>query len=235
MDGTTMWNRDPPPGFQGLHPDRPVTMYQRHLPHWRQDGATYFVTFRLGDALPQSKLRELEAVRADWERRHPPPHSREVLEQLTREVVGRVERWLDQGMGSCLLRQRPVAAFVTEAMHHFDGDRYELAYYVVMPNHVHAIVRPLRPESEPLDNILGSWKQFSAGRINKAVRRRGELWQEESFDRIVRDEEHLYRAIQYIGANPARGGLPQDDCPLWIRPEWEALGWTFERRSHEIT
>jgi hypothetical protein len=45
------WNRPAPPGFQGLHPDIPVTFYYRHLPHWRQDGATYFVTFRLAEHL----------------------------------------------------------------------------------------------------------------------------------------------------------------------------------------
>src|SRR5258707_12522120 len=52
-----MWNLPPPPGFQGLHPDKPVTAYQRHLPHWRQDGATYFVTFRLADAESRPRTR----------------------------------------------------------------------------------------------------------------------------------------------------------------------------------
>lgn len=60
------WNLEPPPGFQGLHPERPITFYCRHLPHWRQDGATYFVTFRLGDSLPQSKLRELKRIKEQW-------------------------------------------------------------------------------------------------------------------------------------------------------------------------
>ena len=67
-----MWNLPPPPGFQGLHPDKPITVYQRHLPHWRQDGATYFVTFRLADSLPQSKLDELAALKEAWGRRHAP-------------------------------------------------------------------------------------------------------------------------------------------------------------------
>jgi hypothetical protein len=55
----------------------------------------------------------------------------------------------------------------------------------------------------------------------------GELWQDESYDRIIRNEEHLWRAIQYIGSNPKNAGLPSDCCPLWIRPEWKALGWDF--------
>ena len=51
-----MINPAPPPGFRGLNPEQPVQIYYRHLPHWRQAGATYFVTFRLADALPQEKL-----------------------------------------------------------------------------------------------------------------------------------------------------------------------------------
>jgi REP element-mobilizing transposase RayT len=223
-----MWNLPPPPGFQGLHPDKPVTFYERNLPHWRQAGATYFVTFRLGDSLPQDKLRELEGFKREWERRHPPPRSGKELDELARELVDRIERWLDQGYGDCVLKQPNFASLVTEAMHHFDGNRYELGAYVVMPNHVHLIVRPMDVEDDALELILKSWKQFSARRINTATGGRGMLWQQESFDRIVRDAEHLYRALQYIGRNPDKAGLTKKQCPLWVRPEWVELGWKFE-------
>jgi REP element-mobilizing transposase RayT len=243
-----MWNLPPPPGFQGLHPDKPVTVYHRHLPHWRQEGATYFVTFRLADSLPQNKLDELAALKEDWERRHPPggtallsrpsataQESRPTgmdadsdREELAREVQQRVERWLDQGMGSCPLKQADLAAFLTSAMHHFDDDRYELDCYVVMPNHAHVIVRPLMPEAHTLETIVGSWKKYSSRRINHALQQAGDLWQDESYDRILRDGEHLWRAIQYIAANPDKAGLPHESCPLWIRPQWVELGWRFE-------
>ena len=245
-----MWNLPSPPGFQGLHPDKPVTVYQRHLPHWRQDGATYFVTFRLADSLPQSKLDELASLKADWERQHPPRRtallsrqsgtaqesrptrnstaSDAALEELAHQVQERIERWLDQGMGCCPLKQPFLAAFLTTAMHHFDDDRYELDCYAVMPNHAHVIVRPLMPELHPLEAIVGSWKKYSSRRINRELHRTGDLWQEESCDRIVRDGEHLWRAIQYIGANPDKAGLPRESCPLWIRPQWIELGWRFD-------
>jgi REP element-mobilizing transposase RayT len=197
----------------------------RHLPHWRQDGATYFVTFRLHDSLPQEKVRELAAWRSVWERRHPPPHRDSALQALSREVMRRVEAWLDQGMGSCVLGH--YAAEVASAMRYFDGQRYELASHVVMPNHVHAIVRPLLDDDDPLEMVLKSWKGYTARQINRRLGRRGQLWQREGFDRIIRDEEHLYRCIQYIGANPVKAGLPVDVCQCWIRPEWEALGWRF--------
>ncbi|MDA1055562.1 MAG: transposase [Planctomycetota bacterium] len=223
-----MWNLAAPPGFQGLHPDKPVTVYQRHLPHWRQDGATYFVTFRLFDSLPQAKLNELDGLKAEWERRHPPPRSNAVLEELARMTFERVEQWLDQGMGDCVLKEPEFARQLSDSMRHFDGERYELDSYVVMPNHVHVIFRPLEPTSWALEDILGSWKSFTSRRINAALHRSDDLWQEESFDRIIRDEEHLWRCIQYIGRNPDKAGLPKGSCPLWIRPEWDQLGWKFE-------
>ena len=252
-----MWNLPPPLSFQGLHPDKPLRVYQRHLPHWRQDGATYFVTYRLADSPPQAKLEELEFLRAEWGRRlslgetaqesrptgetaqenrptsetaqeNRPTLSSAALEALAHALQERVERWLDQGMGRCVLRKPSLAALVSSSMHHFDDQRYELGCYVVMPNHVHVVVRPLIPEIHPLEEILGSWKKHSSRRINRELHTRGELWQEESYDRIIRDAEHLWRVIQYLGSNPERAGLGQDSCPLWIRPQWAKCGWKFE-------
>jgi hypothetical protein len=68
-------------------------------------------------------------------------------------------------------------------------------------------------------------------KIGSAVETDGPLFQEECFDRILRDEEHLYRALQYIGRNPSKAGLRRDACPTWVRPEWEALGWRFEKED----
>jgi len=225
-----MWYLPPPLGFQGLREDQPLEVYVRHLPHWRQAGGTYFLTFRLADSLPQAKLEELAGMRRKWERRHAHPWSKDVLERLAGEVVERVERWLDQGMGSCVLSDSCFAAFVTEAMHYFDNECYELDAYVAMANHGHAIVRPLLCEEHPLETIVGSWKQFSSKRINACRGGKGELWQDKSYDRIVRDEEHLWRCLQYICRIPRNVNLAPGACPLWVRPDWSPLGWAFEDR-----
>jgi putative transposase len=229
-----MWNLPGPPGFRGLDPDKPLRVYFRHLPHWRQEGATYFVTFRLHDSLPQEKLRQLDAFRREWEKKNPPPYQQKELEKLALETIRRVEAWLDQGMGSCRLKEPEASKRVADAMHHFDGQRYELDSYVIMPNHVHAIVRPLDDQDQPLERILQSWKRHTSLEMNRLFGLTGAVWQEESFDRIIRDEEHLYRGIQYMGSNPDKAGLPVEQCPLWIRPEWVELGWTWEMQRAAV-
>ena len=223
-----MWNQPAPRGFQGLREDLPVTVYQQALPHWRQDGATYFVTFRLYDSLPQSKLCELRQFKEEWERRHPPPRSNDSLEALSREIMQRMERWLDKGMGSCVLKSGDVSALLADILHAHDDSRYEMGCYVLMPNHVHAIVRPMEPVKYPLEKILKIWKGVSAREINRHLNECGTLWQRESFDRIIRNEEHLDRVMQYIGRNPEMAGLSDADVRLWVNPSWVEDGWEFE-------
>lgn len=223
-----MWNLEAPSSFQGLREDLPLEMYLRHMPHWRQAGATYFVTFRLADSLPTAKLDELAALRHEWELRHAPPHSKEALDRLAHQQASRIEQWLDEGMGSCVLKEPISAGLLADGMHHFDCERYELGAYVIMPNHCHALVRPLDYEVHPLETILGSWKGISGKQINARRDRHGTLWQDESYDRIVRDAEHLYRCVQYIGRNPAKSRLRDHEFLLWLRPEWQQQGWRFE-------
>ena len=143
-------------------------------------------------------------------------------------LCGKSSDGLTREWGSCLLKRHDIARKVCEALHFFDGDRYELGAYVVMPNHVHLLVRTLQPKEHPLETILQSRKRHTAQSINRYLSRAGTLWQEESFDRIVRDEEHLWRCIQYIGRNPKLANLPREDCPRWVPTTWEKLGWAFE-------
>ena len=150
-----------------------------------------------------------------------------MLDEIARELFRRIEGWLDQGMGSCVLKQSKLAEEVVKAMHDRDGTEHELGCYVVMANHVHAIVRPLVPRENDLEDVLKIWKGRSAYEINRLRGERGTLWQRESYDRIIRDEEHLWRVIQYIGRNPKNAGVDPKTTPLWIRPSWIECGWHF--------
>lgn len=227
------FNLPAPPGFRGFDPRGPVRIYHRHLPHWRQDGATYFVTFNLADAVPANKQREIRATREEWERNHPPPRDEQTWVDYARTVFRNAERVMDAGYGRCWFQQSEYAEELDRSLRHFHGKRYELGCFVIMANHGHLIMRPL--EGFDLEKELGAIKRTTARFINEKERRSGSssrpaesLWQQESYDRIIRDEEHLWRVLQYIGRNPAKAGIPPDKWRRWINPEWISCGWRFE-------
>jgi REP element-mobilizing transposase RayT len=185
---------------------------RRHLPHWEQPGRTYFVTFRLADSLPQDKLRQWEAERDRWLQQHRPPLTHQQQEEFDRLFPERLERWLDAGHGDCCLRQPEVAAMVAAALRHFDGNRYVLGRYVIMPNHVHVLVTPLADQTVP--RILHSWKSYTATEINRRLGRTGALWQQEYFDHLVRNERALAHFEDYIRQNPIHASLKEGDYVL---------------------
>jgi putative transposase len=213
----------PPPGFQGFDPHKPVEIYRRHLPHWRQAGATYFVTFRLADALPRERVVQLKEERELWERSHPAPTDPE-LEAMWREQMTKIEQWTDQGHGACLLSCHGAAEIVEGTLMHFDGARYALFGRIVMPNHVHVVLRPF--DGHALEDTIESWKKFSARQINALCGRSGPVWQEEYFDRIVRDTPHLRRVVRYLEKNAQQTGWRRK---VWIAPMW--LEWVGRGRD----
>ena len=205
----------PPPGFRGLAPDKPVTVYRRHLPHWRQEGATYYVTFRLADSLPATKLAELRCDREAWRNRCPNPSDKD-QEELLRSQMEKMEAWLDEGHGSCILKRGEFAQVVEDCLRFFDAERYALFSATIMSNHVHACVKP--QGKWELDAVLKGWKSVSSRQINPVLGRKGRLWQDESYDRIVRDTQHLRRVVKYIEANPKQAGV---EARCWTTPMWD--------------
>lgn len=117
----------------------------------------------------------------------------------------RVDAALDKGHGESFLRDRVAGEIVTEALRKFDGERYRLHAWCVMPNHAHVVVQPLG--AFELGAIVKSWKAFSAAHINRALERRGALWAPDYFDRFMRDDEHLATTIAYVERNPVKAGL----------------------------
>ena len=132
---------------------------------------------------------------------------------------------MDKGYGSSVFRDPQFSQLMSDSLLHFQGQRHFTACFVVMPNHVHAVMQPI--DGYELEECLQRIKQFVSLRVNRALRQGGALWEEESFDRIVRDEEHLWNVVQYIGRNPRNAGLPVDQWVRWIHPDWKAAGWDF--------
>jgi REP element-mobilizing transposase RayT len=172
---------------------KPRGWYSRgYLPHF--DGGTklQFLTFRLGDSLPQTVLEK-------WKT------ELEQCSSVEREIVlrERIEKYLDCGYGKCYLKNPEIANLVQDALLFHDGAKYKLTAWTIMPNHVHALLKPF----EKLGAIEHSIKSFTANKINKLLNRSGEFWQKEVFDRYIRDFGHFEKTIAYIENNPVKARL----------------------------
>lgn len=177
-----------------------------NLPHWQQPGATYSVTFRLADSLPQAKLTAYQEEKSHWQKireealeNNDLTTAKDATRRLFECFQKHLEKALEVGYGDCLLKQEPCAQIVENALRHFDGERYHLFSYAVAPNHVHVIFKPL--EGFPLPDILHSWKSFTAHQINESLGRQGDVWQDESYDHILRDVDDYVNQRDYIMAH----------------------------------
>ena len=180
---------------------------RRHLPHWQRDDASaiYWITFRLADSLPQEALEKLERIRTRFLAAHPQPWAEPIWILYHQSYSERIEGWLDAGHGSCLLADEEHRRHVISALLKFDGERHDLIAGVIMPNHVHLLLR-LRPSTN-LSLLLKGIKGTSARAINQSRASTGEtIWMEESYDHIVRSREELNHLRHYIRENPAKLG-----------------------------
>jgi hypothetical protein len=117
-------------------------------------------------------------------------------------------------LASCEDTARPVSggtALVADSIRHFDGQRYKLLAYVIMDDHVHVLVLPF--EENSLEHILHSWKSFTAKRLRSFWRRSSPVWQDEYFDRVIRDEAELIEKTRYILGNPPKRWSEIQDYP----------------------
>jgi REP element-mobilizing transposase RayT len=169
-----------------------------YLPHFDSTGEVQSITFRLFDAVPVKLVDQWKREIA-W-RQHLPPGDPKIA-----ALCERIAAYEDAGYGSCFLRNPQVAEMVENALLYFDGMRYRLIRWSVMPNHVHSLLETL-PEF-PLGSVVHSWKSFAAKQANRILCRKGEFWMPDYHDRYIRDEDHFINTIEYIDQNPVKAGL----------------------------
>jgi|SRR5882672_680358 len=184
----------------------PVTIRARgYLPHWEQERATYFVTFRLADSLPRDFVDRLQRQR----RRIAAAQSAGTVTQADladlRKLLRKTERSLDAGRGDAFMINPRVAKIVFESLIHFNERRYRLYAVCVMPNHVPVVFSPIATST--LASILHSWKSHTAHEANLLLQRRGHFWQCEYFDHLIRDGQAFAKIVRYVLENPDRAGL----------------------------
>jgi REP element-mobilizing transposase RayT len=165
-----------------------------YLPHFDGIEIPQFITVHLADSIPKKVIKrwqeELRSLKYEQER---------ILLQR------RIEKYLDQGYGEALLKNPSVANMVQNSLLKFDGQRYRLFAWVVMPNHVHSLMT--RFANYEMPDILHSLKSYTAHEANKMLHRSGQFWIEDYFDRYMRNQEHFHKTVQYIENNPVKAGL----------------------------
>jgi putative transposase len=210
-------------------PDDEVRITAGKLPHWFQPGRLYFITFRTDDSLPVGVVRLWLRQRDDWLLRQgvnpkranwrcqfaslPARLRRQFHVQFSAEYL----KHLDRGHGACVLAHSEVSQIVADGLLFFNGTRYELTDFVVMPNHVHVLAGMLG-DADVVRQCY-SWKKYTATKINELLGRKGRLWHEESFDHLVRREEQFEMLRDYIRHNPEKAGLQEGQYLHWRRPD----------------
>jgi type I restriction enzyme R subunit len=194
-----------------------LRIHEHCRPHWSQAGAIVFITFRTHDSIPREVLDRWEREKQEWLMRSGLAvdglHWSRVIESLSdadqvefkRQFDRCREAFLDTCHGECVLRRPELAQIVAKSLLHFDGQRYRMGDFVVMPNHVHLLAA--FSTSDRLVEQCDSWLHYTAVQIHKQLGRKGKFWQQEPFDHLVRSPEQYQYLRGYIRDNPKKANL----------------------------
>ncbi|MFN3316849.1 MAG: transposase, partial [Raineya sp.] len=188
--------------------------YRRHLPHIQPIGGTFFVTYCLYGSLPKEVFIALQEE-YEREKQHLEKDKKTTPKQLddcAKRYFLEVDKQLDgYPEGNHYLKDPRLAAIVAQTLHFWDNKKLELYAYCIMSNHVHTVFRLYGERETPapytLDKIMQSIKSFSGKKCNEILRLSGKFWQEESYDRLVRNDTELRNILIYVLNNPVKASL----------------------------
>lgn len=169
-----------------------------YLPHFDVECAIQSVSFRLYDSVPAQVIEQWKEE-LNWKKHLTADSSESIL------LRKKIEYYEDTGIGDCHLRDNRIASLTKNALLYFDGQRYRILEWCIMPNHVHVLFEPIGDCL--LSNIIHNWKSFIAHQANKLLNRKREFWMPDYFDRFIRDEKHFSATKEYIIQNPVKASL----------------------------
>ncbi len=198
--------------------------YKRNYPHFQISGQYYFVTSRLIDSIPEEinkmlknnflleekmLMKKADSINFQNERYI-----------LMKKYFGYYDHYLNKALsGEKYLADDRIARIISDSLMHFDGKKYDLLSFCIMPNHFHFLAK-VGKLVNPFFRLMQSLKRFTSRQSNKILNRSGAFWNEENYDHIVRDEIELIRILDYILTDPVRAGLTKNAL------EWK---WSYSK------
>lgn len=188
--------------------------HRRNLPHLHPSKGIFFITYCLAGSLPVEAIRRLREEIEEEKR----------VAQInnlpyTKGFFTRYDALLDNAKASHItnLCNAEIATINKNQLLYYNGKYYDLIAYCIMPNHIH-IVFSLIENSRDVSQIMQSIKRYTARECNKVLKREGKFWQDESFDRLVRNETEFKKIVDYVINNPVKAGFVKT---------WEEWKWTY--------
>ena len=204
--------------------------YRHNLPHFQQPGQAYFITWILKDAVPSKAFpkytNKLQQLRNQIELHKQKKSEKNLIEGLQKEYYSVRKKYIKafddllaiSKINTVDLSHSENTGIISGTIHFWDNIKLKNIAYSIMPNHVHWVLELFEKDEDGnpvyLQDIMQSVKRQSARLINLREGRTGNLWQKENFDTTIRDEKHLYNAIEYTLNNPVNARLVKN------RDEW---------------
>lgn len=200
--------------------------YRKNLPHFQQPGQAYFVTWCLHDAVPAKALERYSLMLKNAKSEIEIANSNDLDEKTIVELKikhNNIRKQYMKALDDLLHIQKEFSTDLSkdenrlvliETLRFWEGKRLENYAFCIMPNHIHWVFRTFEKDENAkpvyLQEILQSVKRYSANKLNKIAGKIGTVWQSESYDTTVRDNIHLYNAIEYTCNNPVTAGLVKE-------------------------
>jgi len=172
--------------------------HRRNLPHLYFDNGIYFITYHLANSIPAGaliKLKEEKVINLGLQESH---------------LFIKYDNLLHSANNGINYLTIPEIIEISRfTIQYPDGKDYKIICYCIMPNHIHLVFELLN-RNKGVSKIMQSIKRISSRKSNLFLQREGKFWQDESYDRWVRDDKELYFIIRYILWNPVEAGLVSD-------------------------
>ncbi|MBC2601905.1 transposase [Puniceicoccus vermicola] len=189
-------------------------IYQDDLPHWVVEHGRYSVTLRCAGSLPSTTILQLEEQKRFLQTVEPKSPE---AEKARRKVFLCLDEYLDRGWGFTPFSRLEVSKAFDVWLRKYKGDQLELSDFVIMPNHIHLLTRPIHLHSiEEFKRIWMRFKGRSARFLNQYLNRSGKFWQTYGYDRWIRNATEYQSWQKYLAQNPVKANLcrKSEDYPF---------------------